>query len=114
MAKKPESSGKFSEKAAEGVKKAGKAMKDATAKAASNAATINTKVIDHAEANARSAFAALRSAAGAKSVQDVVKIQTDYVKEQGARSMTQIKEVGDMIAQFGRDAMGAWRTPKGD
>jgi hypothetical protein len=104
---------KMTEKATETVKKAGKSLKDATAKAASNAAALNGKVIDHAEENTRAAFAAMRSAASVKSVQDLAKIQADYVKEQGARSMTQVKEVGDLIAQFGRDTMAAWR-PKAD
>ena len=103
---------KITERAAETVKKAGKSMKDATEKAASNAAALNTKVIDHAEANTRAAFAAMRSAASVKSVQELAKIQTDFVKEQGARSMTHVREVGDLIAQFGRDTMAAWRPKK--
>jgi hypothetical protein len=100
---------KLGEKATESVKKAGKSVKDATQKAAANAAALNTKVIDHAEENTRAAFAAMRSAASVKSVQDLAKIQSDFVKEQGARSMTHVREVGDMIAQFGRDTMAAWR-----
>ncbi len=103
---------KMTEKATETVKKAGKSLKDAATNAAGNAAALNNKVIDHAEANTRAAFAAMRSAASVKSVSDLAKIQTDYVKEQGARSMTQVKEVGDLIAQFGRDAMAAWRPGK--
>ena len=108
MAKGP----KMAEQAADTAKKAGKSLKDATSKAASNAAALNSKVIDHAEANTRAAFAALRSAASVKSVQDLAKIQTEYVKEQGARSMTQVKEVGELIAQFGKDAMAAFRPSK--
>lgn len=103
---------KMAEKAADTVKKAGKGLKDAAGKAATNASALNTKVIDHAEANTRAAFAAMRTAASVKSVSELAKVQTDYVKEQGARSMTQAKEVGDMIAQFGRDAMAAWRPSK--
>ena len=103
---------KLTEKAGETIKKAGKSLKDSTTKAASNAAALNSRVIDHAEENTRAAFTALRSAATVKSVQDLAKIQSDYVKEQGARSMTQVKEVGDLIAQFGRDAMAAWRPTK--
>lgn len=103
---------KMTEKAAETVKKAGKSIKDATTKAAGNAAALNNKVIDHAEENTRAAFAAMRSAASVKSVTELAKIQTDFVKEQGARSMSQVKEVGDLIAQFGRDAMAAWRPSK--
>jgi hypothetical protein len=45
-------------------------------------------------------------------VQDLAKIQADFVKEQSARSMTHVREVGDMIAQFGRDTMAAWRPKK--
>ena len=104
---------KRGEKAAASVKKAGKSMKDMTSKAAANASALNNKVIDHAEANTHAAFAALRSAATVKSVQELAKVQADFVKEQGARSMAQVKEVGDLIAQFGRDAMAAWR-PKSD
>ena len=103
---------KITERAAESVKKAGKSIKDATEKAAANAAAMNAKVIDHAEENTRAAFAAMRSAASVKSAQDLAKIQADFVKEQGARSMTHVREVGDMIAQFGRDTMAAWRPKK--
>lgn len=103
---------KITEKAAETVKKAGKSMKEATTKAASNATALNSKVIDHAEENTRAAFAAMRSAASVKSVRELAKIQSEFVKDQGARSMTQVREVGDLIAQFGRDAMAAWRPSK--
>jgi len=104
---------KMSDKAADVVKKAGKSIKEATEKATSNAAALNAKVIDHAEENTRAAFLAMRSAASVKSVQELAKIQADFMKEQGARSMTHVREVGDMIAQFGRDTMAAWR-PKQD
>ncbi len=101
---------KMTEKGSETVKKAGKLLKEATTKAAGNAAALNNKVIDHAEENTRAAFAAMRSAASVKSVTDLAKVQSDYVKEQGARAMTQVKEVGELIAQFGRDAVASWRS----
>ena len=101
---------KLGTRAAETVKKAGKALGKTTTKAAGNAAALNNKVIDQAEENTRAAFAAMRSAAAVKSVRDLAKVQTDFVKEQSARSMTQAKELGDLIAQFGRDAMAAWKT----
>lgn len=104
---------KMTDRAAETVKKAGKSVKESAERAAANAAALNSKVIDHAEENTRAAFAAMRTAASVKSVQDLAKIQTAFVKEQGARSMTHVREVGDLIAQFGRDAMSAWR-PKND
>lgn len=83
----------------------------AVSETAANAQTLNAKVIDHAEENVREAFNALRAAAGATSVTDVLKAQGDYVKEQSARSMAQVKEIGELIATFGRGAMSGW-TPK--
>ncbi|HTI30605.1 MAG TPA: phasin family protein [Sphingomonas sp.] len=97
------------EGATDAVKRAGETVREAASSAAQNAASLNAKVIDHAEENVREAFKALRAAAGSTSIQDVVKAQTDYVKEQGARSMAQAREVGEMIAQFGRSAMETWR-----
>ena len=101
-----------SDKLVEGAKKAGKAMRDVGTKAAQNAGALNGRVIDHAEANTRAAFEAMRTAANVKSLQELAQIQTEFVKEQGARSMTQVKEIGDLIAQFGRDAMGAMQGKK--
>lgn len=102
----------IADKATENFKRAGDAVKEAAGAAAANASAINAKVIDHAEENVKSAFAALRAAAGAKSVQDVLKAQSDYVKAQGARSIEQVKEVGELIAQFGRDAVSAWTSKR--
>ncbi len=91
------------------MKKAGKAIRDGAEKIVANTSAINSKVIDQAETNAKEAFAAMRAAASAKSVNDIVKIQAKFVKEQGERSMTHVREVGEIIAQFGRDAVGQIR-----
>lgn len=91
--------------AADAVKGAGEAMRASGAKAAEGSSTVSLKMIDHAEANTREAFAAMRAAAGAKSLTDVMKIQGDYIREQGGRSMTQAREIGELIAQFGKQAM---------
>lgn len=87
------------------MKQAGEAMKGAAANAAGNAQTLNGKVIDQAEENVREAFKALRAAASATSIQDVLRVQTDYVKEQSTRSMSQAREIGELIAQFGRSTL---------
>jgi hypothetical protein len=87
------------------LKAAGDAVKEGATKAAENSAALSMKVIDHAEENTRQAFAALRAAAKASGVSDLMKVQADYVKDQGSRSMAQVKEVGEMIASFGREAM---------
>ena len=80
-------------------------MRESGAKAAEGSSAVSLKMIDHAEQNTREAFAAMRAAAQAKSATDVMKIQGDYIREQGGRSMTQAREIGELIAQFGRDAM---------
>lgn len=108
-AEKPKKDKSAAERIAEPVKAAGKSIREGASQAMQNTASINTKVIDHAESNAREAFAAMRRVAGAKSVQEVVKVQTDFVKEQSARTTTQVREVGEMIAGFGRDALNMMR-----
>lgn len=91
------------------VKKAGKAVKESTERAVKRTAALNVTVIDHAESNTREAFAAMRQVAAAESVKDIVKIQTKFVRDQSERSMKQVRELGDMIAQFGREAMEQMR-----
>lgn len=116
MAKKPAAKAEKSKKAksaaervAEPVQKAAKAVREGAAQAMANTAAINAKVIDHAEANAREAFATLRKVANAKSVQDVIKAQGDFVKEQSTRSAAHVREVGELIASFGRHALETMR-----
>jgi hypothetical protein len=87
------------------LKAAGEAMKDGAAKAAENSAALSMKVIDHAEENTRQAFAALRAAAKANGLTELMKVQSDFVRDQGTRSMAQVREIGEMIAGFGRQAM---------
>ena len=104
-AEKPKKAKSAAEKVAEPVQKAGKMIRESAAQAMANTAAINAKVIDHAEANAREAFATLRKVASAKSVQDVIKAQGDFVKEQSARSAAHVREGGEVIASFGRQAL---------
>lgn len=108
-AAKPKKDKSAAERLAEPVKKAGETLRKSANKAVENSMAINTKVIDHAEANAREAFAAMRKVAGAKSVQEVVKVQTAFVRDQSERSAQQVREVGEMIASFGREALSMLR-----
>lgn len=94
------------------IKTATDQMKAAGGKAAETGQALNTKILDQAETNVREAFAALRAAATAGSMGDVLKVQGDYVREQSARNMAQAKEIGEMIANFGKTAMeGLGKTP---
>ena len=90
------------------MKAAGDVVKEGATKAAENSAALSMKVIDHAEENTRQAFAALRAAAKANGLTELMQVQSDYVRDQGSRSMTQVREIGEMITQFGRSAMSGF------
>ena len=104
----------FADRMTAPLKNAGEAMRNAGAKAAENSQTINLKVIDQAEQNAREAFNALRAAASARSLSEVMEIQANYVREQSSRGMDQIREIGELIARFGREAVVPGADTKGD
>jgi phasin family protein len=106
---KPSKAEKITDKISEPVKKAGMAIRESAERAVKRTATLNSKVIDHAEANTKEAFAAMRAVAEAKSAGDFVKIQTKFVRDQSARSVAQVKEIGELIAKFGRDAIDQMR-----
>lgn len=95
----------FADRMTAPLKNAGEALKNAGAKAAENSQAINLKVIDQAETNAREAFNALRAAAGARSLSEVMEIQANYIREQSSRGMDQVREIGELIAKFGREAV---------
>ncbi|BCA58565.1 phasin family protein [Sphingomonas sp. HMP6] len=100
------------EKMAEPAKKAGEALRDAGTKMAESSSTVGLKMLDQAESNTREAFQAMRAAAGAKDLSEVMKIQGDFIREQGTRSMGQAREIGELIMQFGRDAVSTVRGEK--
>jgi len=84
---------------------AGEAMQASGKKAAEGGATISARLIDQAETNARQAFAAMRDAAKANDINGVMQIQSDYLRDQAQRSVDQAREIGELIMQFGRDAV---------
>jgi hypothetical protein len=94
----------ISERIVDPAKKAGEAIRETGSAIAEGGATVGMKMIDQAEENARGAFAAMRAAAQAKDLTEVMKVQGDFIREQGTRSMTQAREIGDLILQFGKDA----------
>ena len=95
----------FSEKVVDPARRADEAMKESGGKIAEGGATIGKAMIDQAEQNAREAFAAMREAASASDLTQVMKIQGDYLREQSQRSMSQAREIGEMIMKFGKDAV---------
>ncbi len=99
----------FQNKVVEPAQRAGEAMKASGQKMAEGGSTIGVKMIDQAEQNAREAFNAMREAASAKDLSEVMRIQGDYLREQSTRSMSQAREIGELIMQFGRDAVAPLR-----
>ena len=102
----------FNEKVMDPAKKAGEAMRDAGSKMAETGSTVSLKMLDQAETNTREAFNAMRAAASAKDLSEVMKIQGDFIREQSGRNMTQAREIGELIMQFGRDTVGVMRGDK--
>lgn len=84
-------------------------LRDAGKAVAENSGAVGLKMIDQAEENAKSAFSAMRNAAQATDVGEVMKIQGDFLRQQGERSMNQAREIGELIAEFGRDAVSSMR-----
>ncbi|MET3826094.1 MULTISPECIES: phasin family protein [Sphingomonas] len=103
----------FKEKIVDPARKAGEALRDAGGKMAENGSTVSLKMLDQAETNTREAFNAMRAAASATDLSEVMKIQGDFIREQSARNMTQAREIGELILKFGRDTVGMVRGEKG-
>ncbi len=97
------------DKVVDPMKRAGEAMKASGEKVAEGSSAVGLKVIDQAEQNAREAFAAMRAAAGAKDLSEVMKIQGDYLRDQGSRSMAQAREIGELIMEFGKASAAPFR-----
>lgn len=88
------------------VKAAGEKMRASGQKIAESGTQLGMKMLDQAEQNTREAFEAMRAAAKARDLSEVMHVQGEYLREQGSRSMAQAREIGEMIANFGRDTLG--------
>jgi phasin family protein len=94
------------------MKKAGEAIRASGAKLAKGSSDVGMKMIEQAELNAREAFTAMRAAAAAKDLSEVMKIQGEFLREQGSRSMANAREIGELIMQFGREAVAPLKGDK--
>ncbi|RDE05456.1 phasin family protein [Sphingomonas aracearum] len=75
---------------------------------------VSMRLLDQAEVTARETFAALRAAARAKDVTEVMKIQSDFLREQSTRNMQHAREMSELILQYGRDAVTPFTGRKPD
>ncbi|MEH3036842.1 MAG: phasin family protein [Sphingomonas adhaesiva] len=97
--------GAFQDHVMDPARKAGETMQASGRRMVENSSTIGVAIIDQAQANAQEAFAAMRAAAQAKDLSEVMQIQGDFLRQQGKRSMDQAREIGELIMRFGRDAV---------
>ena len=88
------------------VKAAGEKMRASGEKIAERGSELSMKLLDQAEQNTREAFNAMRAAAQSRDLSEVMHVQGEYLREQGARSLAQAREIGEMIANFGRETIG--------
>jgi hypothetical protein len=95
----------FQEHVADPARRAGERIRDASQKVVEHSSDVGVRIVDQAQANAHEAFAAMRAAASAKDLGEVMRIQGEYLREQGRRSMDHAREIGDLIMKFGRDAV---------
>jgi phasin family protein len=93
------------ERVADTAKRVGKSLQASGQTWVEGKAEIGLKIIDQTEQNVQQAFAAMRAAAKAKDIAEVMKIQAEFVRQQGERSAAQAKQIGDMIVRVGRDSM---------
>ena len=87
------------------VREAGEKMRASGERMAERGSELGMKLLDQAEQNTREAFEAMRKAAQARDLSEVMHVQGEYLREQGSRSMAQAREVSEMIANFGRDTL---------
>ena len=95
----------FQDHVVDPARRAGEAMRESGKKIAENGSVIGVKIIDQVQTNAQEAFTALRAAAQARDLSEVMQIQGDYLRTQGQRSMEQARDIGQLIMQFGREAV---------
>ncbi len=93
------------ERVADTAKRVGQSLQASGQTWVEGNAEIGLKIIDQTEQNVQQAFAAMRAAAKAKDISEVMKIQAEFIRQQGERSAAQAKQIGDMIVKVGRDSM---------
>lgn len=97
--------------AQDAAKSAAHSATDTIAHAGEAGADIRLMLIEQAEQNVRHAFAALRAASQARDVAELVRIQGDYLREQGSRSVEQARLIGERFIDLGRETVERLAEP---
>ncbi|MBX9795734.1 phasin family protein [Sphingomonas sp.] len=93
------------------LKTAGAQVRASAERMTATGTELGMRLLDQAEENTRQAFVAMRAAAQARDMSEVMRIQGDYLRDQANRAMSQASEIGEMVAGLGRDTL-AQLTPK--
>ncbi|MBB3911332.1 phasin family protein [Sphingomonas desiccabilis] len=91
---------------AEGLRAAGERMREAGGQIAGQGSELGLRMLDQAETNTREAFRMMRAAAQARDMNEVMRLQSEFMREQSTRSVAQAREIGELIASFGRATIG--------
>lgn len=95
----------FAEHVIDPARRAGEAMRASGRQVAEGGQAVGLKMIEQAERNTHEAFAAMRQAAQARDITDVMRIQGEYLRGQGQRALDQAREISEMIVAIGREAV---------
>ncbi|WP_246848407.1 phasin family protein [Sphingomonas beigongshangi] len=100
----------FGEHVVDPARRAGEAMRASGRHAAEGSQAIGLKMLKSAERNTREAFAAMREAAQARDLAEVMRIQGQFLRGQGERAFDQAREIGELIVRIGRESVAAPRA----
>lgn len=80
-------------------------VEESTSTVQTGASEVNKKALTFAEENVTAAFDLAQKMVKAKNVQDVIKIQQDFLQRQMETLGEQSREMNESIAKFGQDSL---------
>ena len=85
--------------AEQSMKQASNAFKEATQRAAHYNEAVTVRLIDFAESNLADACEALRSAARARDIGELMSINANFLRHQISRSLDQFRELAELVSR---------------
>ncbi len=83
--------------AEQAMKQASDAFKEATERATHYNEAVTVRLIDFAESNLADSCEALRSAARARNISELVSINANFLRHQISRSLDQFRELSELV-----------------
>jgi hypothetical protein len=98
------------EKVAENVKSYGEAANIVVGKQQALAREFNNRLLENVNENLGAALDVAQKLARARSIQDMLKIQTEFVQTYAKRSVEQANENLSLVTKAGSDALTCWSS----